>query len=77
MLRSEERYLIDFNYTIEKVISSSTFGKMNEWIMMLELYLKDNKSGEIEKVMVEMKRDELAAFVTQLSKFHEELAAHL
>ena len=50
MIRSEEKYLIDFNYTVEKVISSSTFNKMNEWIMMLELYLKDNKSGLIEKV---------------------------
>ena len=50
MIRSEEKYLIDFNYTVEKVISSSTFNKMNEWIMMLELYLKDNKTGLIEKV---------------------------
>lgn len=25
LIRSEERYLIDFNYTVEKVISSSTF----------------------------------------------------
>ena len=50
MIRAEEKYLIDFNYTVEKVISSSTFNKMNEWIMMLELYLKDNKSGLIEKV---------------------------
>ena len=66
MIRSEEKYLVDFNYTVEKVISSSTFDKMNEWIVMLELYLKDNKSGLIEKVLVEMKRDELASFVTQL-----------
>ena len=50
MIRSEEKYLIDFNYTIEKVVSSSTFNFMNEWIMLLELMLKDNKSGEIEKI---------------------------
>ena len=69
MIRSEEKWLIDYNFTVEKVVSSSSFNKMNEWIVMLELYIKDQKSGLIEKVMVEMKRDELAAFVGSLSKF--------
>lgn len=50
---------------------------MNEWIVMLELYIKDNKSEMIEKVQIEMKRDELAKFVGTLSKLQEEVQGYV
>ena len=68
VLRSEESYLIDFNYTVEKIIGSSTLDYVNEWIVILELYLKSRKKGDestgvIEKIKIEMSRDDLAQFL--------------
>ena len=72
-IRSEQRHLVDFNYTIEKVLSSSAQDVESDWLVLLELFVMNNHSGKIERTVIEMNRDELSTFIQQLAKFQEEV----
>jgi hypothetical protein len=54
--------LLDFNYNIETVLSSDSFLKVNEPLMVLELFLSAENNG-IKRVVVELNIDEARAFV--------------
>lgn len=72
---------MDYNYNIETVLSSDTFLKVNEQIMVLELFLALNPqtspTGDkaIRRVVVEMNLDEARAFVNKLKDIEKELIA--
>jgi hypothetical protein len=37
--QSVDSYLLDYNYNIETVVSSDSFSKLNEQLLVLELFL--------------------------------------
>ena len=44
--QSVDSYLLDYNYNIETVISSDSFSKQNEQLLVLELMLAQNDANE-------------------------------
>ena len=44
--QSIDSYLLDYNYNIETVISSDSFSKQNEQLLVLELMLAQNDANE-------------------------------
>ena len=73
--QSNDKILIDYNYNIEHVISSSSSQKINQPLLVLELFLRvnqDNTTGTdlsgraIERVIVEMNTEEAIDFVNSL-----------
>ena len=47
-------------------MASDTFSKVNEPILVLELFLKGSDGKKLERVVIEMTRDEAKAFVGKL-----------
>lgn len=87
-IRAQEKYLIDFNVNVEYVFGSgSNRGNqlmsnslnsgdtlyIDECLCILELFLKNNKTGKIEKVQIEMKKPELRTFLATLKKMEKEV----
>lgn len=61
--KTSDSYLLDFNYNIESVLSSDSFMKVNESLMVLELYLSADNDA-VKRVVVELNIDEARAFVS-------------
>lgn len=74
--KASDSYLLDFNYNIETVMSSDSFLKVNEPLLLLELFLSAENSG-IKRVVVELNIDEARAFVDQLKAIEKVSLAHL
>mmetsp|Transcript_25474 Transcript_25474/g.28295 ORF Transcript_25474/g.28295 Transcript_25474/m.28295 type:complete len:177 (+) Transcript_25474:33-563(+) len=72
-IRSQEKYLIDFNVNVEYLVGSSAYDHLEEYVCILELFLKNNKTNKIEKVQVEMKKPELRSFISTLAKIQKEV----
>ena len=72
-IRTQEKYLIDFNVNVEYVVGSSSYDNLEEYVCILELFLKNNKTNKIEKVQIEMKKPELRSFINTLSKIQKEV----
>ena len=72
-IRIQEKYLIDFNVNVEYVMGSSSYDNLEEYICLLELFLKNNKTNKIEKVQLEMRKPELRSFLDTLSKIQKEV----
>lgn len=74
--QSVDSYLLDYNYNIETIISSDTFSKVNEQLLVLELFLSQNgpslgENGnfgdkQIRRVVVELNLEEARTFVGKL-----------
>ena len=64
--QSSDKFLIDYNYNIEFVISSSSASKIGQPLMVLELFLRVNQdenrvthSGKsIQRVVLELNKEE-------------------
>lgn len=63
---SVDSYLLDYNYNVETVISSDSYSKLNEHLLVLELFLAQNDASEekVRRVVIEMNVDEARHFVT-------------
>lgn len=61
--KSSDSYLLDYNYNIETVLSSDSFMKVNEPLLVLELFLS-GEDESIKRVVVELNIDEARAFVS-------------
>ena len=77
---SVDSYLMDYNYNIETVISSDSFSKQNEQLLVLELFLAQNSNSEeaggqqmVRRVVVEMDVEEARAFVAKLRDIEREV----
>tara|TARA_B110000285_G_scaffold188478_1_gene214684 strand:- start:66 stop:350 length:285 start_codon:yes stop_codon:yes gene_type:complete len=77
-----DKHLIDYNFNIEMVMSSSTSFKMGGGfpLMILELKLgvnrdeNGNHNGKaIQRVVVELDREEARDFMSRLSKIEQEI----
>lgn len=76
--QSVDSYLLDYNYNVETVISSDSYSKQNEQLLVLELFLAQNSedaNGEqqIRRVIVEMDVEEARHFVSQLKNIEKEV----
>ena len=60
--RAHDSYLLDYNFNVETVMSSDSFLKVNEPLLVLELFLSAENQA-IKRVVVEMNVDEARAFV--------------
>ena len=68
--KSSDSYLLDYNYNIETVLSSDSFMKVNEPLLVLELYLS-GEDESIKRVVIELNIDEARAFVSQLKEIEK------
>ena len=77
--QSVDSYLLDYNYNVETVISSDTYSKLNEHLLVLELLLAQNNCAEsgggesVRRVIIEMNVEEARAFVAKLRDVEREL----
>ena len=77
--QSVDSYLLDYNYNVETVISSDTYSKLNEHLLVLELLLAQNNCAEsgvgesVRIVVIEMNVEEARAFVAKLRDVEREL----
>ena len=74
--QSVDAYLLDYNYNIETVISSDSFSRQNEQLLVLELMLAQNDASEgqqIRRVTIEMNVEETRAFVSKLKDIEREV----
>ena len=79
--QSVDSYLLDYNYNVETTIASDTFSKVNEQLLVLELFLAQNgpSSGEggsfsdknIRRVIIELNLDEARTFVGKLREIEK------
>lgn len=60
--RASDSYLLDYNYNIETVMSSDSFLKVNEPLLVLELFLSSEDQA-IRRVVIELNLDETRHFV--------------
>jgi hypothetical protein len=55
------------------IIASDTFSKVNEPILVLELFLKGSDGKKLERVVLEMRKEEAKAFVAKLREIERVL----
>jgi len=66
-------HLVDYNYNVEVCMSSDKYLKVNEALLVLELYLKRSDGKEIQRVVIEMNKDEAKSFVSKLREIEREI----
>ena len=74
--QSVDSYLLDYNYNVETVLSSNSFSKQSEQLLVLELFLAQNDANEgqvVRRVVIEMNVDEARAFVAKLKDVEREV----
>ena len=76
-IQSQEKCLIDFNISVEYLVGSSSYDNLEEYICIIELFLKNNYTNKIEKVQLELKKPELRSFLATLSKLQEEAKSYI
>ena len=84
--QSVDSYLLDYNYNIETIISSDTYSKVNEQLLVLELFLAQNgpslgENGnfgdkQIRRVVVELNLEEARTFVGKLKDIEKVSSWH-
>ena len=80
---SVDRHLVDYNYNIEVsnqkfirvklCLASDTMQKVNEPMLVLELFLRGSDGKQLERVIVEMNKVEAKAFVAKLREVEKEI----
>lgn len=60
--KASDSYLLDYNFNIETVMSSDSFLKVNESLMVLELFVSAENQGH-RRIVLELNIDETRAFV--------------
>eukprot|EP00350_Pseudokeronopsis_sp_OXSARD2_P013384 CAMPEP_0170545660 /NCGR_PEP_ID=MMETSP0211-20121228/4026_1 /TAXON_ID=311385 /ORGANISM="Pseudokeronopsis sp., Strain OXSARD2" /LENGTH=140 /DNA_ID=CAMNT_0010849679 /DNA_START=126 /DNA_END=543 /DNA_ORIENTATION=+ len=73
--QSVDTHLVDYNYNIELCIASDTCSKVNEPMMVLELFLRGSEGKKLERIVVEMNLEETRAFVGNLKDIEKEMVA--
>jgi len=63
--KCNKKTLIDFNYSVKIIMSTDTSAIIKMPIVQLELFIKDNNEI-IEKIILEMNKEELKNFIEQL-----------
>lgn len=66
-----DRHLVDYNYNVELCLSSDTMMRVNEPLLVLELFLRGSDGKELEKVVIEMNKVEAKAFVSKIKEIEK------
>ena len=66
-----DHHLVDYNYNIELCLSSDTMMRVNEPLLVLELFLRGSDGKELEKVVIEMNKVEAKAFVSKIKEIEK------
>jgi COMM domain len=70
-----DKHLVDYNYNVELCLSSDTMMKVNESMLVLELFLRGSDGKHLERIIIEMNRQEAKAFVAKLKEIEKEVIA--
>lgn len=70
--QSTDSVLLDYNYNIETVLASDSFGKVNEPLLTLELILKQGDNS-LRRVYLEFNVEEARDFVERLRSIEKEV----
>lgn len=70
---SVDKHLVDYNYNVELCLASDTMMRVNESMLVLELFLRGSDGKDIERVVVEMNKQEAKAFVGRLKEIEKEV----
>ena len=83
--QSVDSYLLDYNYNVETTIGSDSFAKVNEQLLVLELFLAQNgplpgqegshSDKNVRRVVVELNLEEARTFVGKLKTIEKEIIA--
>jgi hypothetical protein len=73
---SIDKHLVDYNYNIELCLASDTMMRVNESMLVLELFLRGSDGKDIERVVLEMNRQEAKAFVGRLKEIEKEVLSN-
>ncbi len=68
-----DKHLVDYNYNIELCLASDTMMKVNESMLVLELFLRGQDGKNLERVIIEMNKVEAKAFVHKLKEVEKEV----
>eukprot|EP00347_Sterkiella_histriomuscorum_P024249 403331790 len=71
--QSVDMHLVDYNYNIEICMASESYSKVNEPMLILELFLRGQDGKQLERVVLEMNAQEAKAFVGKLREIEREL----
>ena len=75
--QSVDSYLLDYNFNVETILSSDSYSKLSEQLLVLELMLAQNDESEgqqrVRRVVVEMNLDEAREFVNKLKSVEREV----
>jgi len=71
--RSVDTHLVDYNYNVELCVASESFSKVNEPLLILELFLRGEDGKRLERVVIEMNQQEAKAFVAKLKEIEREI----
>lgn len=66
-----DKHLVDYNYNVELCLSSDTMMRVNESMLVLELFLRGTDGKDLERVIIEMNKVEAKAFVTKLKEIEK------
>ena len=71
-----DKHLIDYNYNVELCLSSDTLMRVNESMLVLELFLRGTDGKDLERIIIEMNKVEAIAFVTKLKEIEKVNSYH-
>ena len=71
-----DRHLVDYNYNVELCLSSDTMMKVNEPMLVVELFLRGCDGKKLERVIIEMNKVEAKAFVMRLKEVEREIVSN-
>ena len=71
-----DKHLVDYNYNVELCLSSDTMMKVNEPMLVLELFLRGCDGKNLERVIIEMNKVEAKAFVSRLKEIEREIVTN-
>ena len=75
-IRSQEKYLIDFNVNVEYVVGSSSYDNLEEYICIIELFLKNNntiRTLSVPNILADKEKETLGKkYLAEYRKYKKE-----
>ena len=68
-----DKHLVDYNYNVELCLASDSLMRVNESMLVLELFLRGSDGKDLERVVIEMNKQEARAFVAKLKEIEKEV----
>lgn len=72
-VRLNDNYLVDFDWKVHVTLASDTVSQCREPLLLLSLRLGKNDNENFKELILELTRDDLDSFISQLETLNEEL----